>query len=184
MGRYAALLRGVNVGGNGKLAMGDLRRVLESLGYTDVSTYLQSGNALLTSEDDDQDRIAGRIREALRRELDLDRGVIVRTGAELAAVIGGNPFPAAVTQPKLLHVAFLSEQPEPERAAAIEPDICPPDEFGIGDRAVYLRYAVSPGRSRLAELVMRELLRGRPEVVATARNWNTVEALRAMADGV
>ncbi|MCW2641354.1 MAG: hypothetical protein JWP76_3660 [Dactylosporangium sp.] len=177
MAKYAVLLRGVNVGGHGKLAMTDLRRVLESLGYTDVSTYLQSGNAVITSDDDDLERVSRRIQESLLRELDMSPSVLIRTGAELTAVVTDNPFPEAAAQPKLLHVVFLSAQPHPEQVAAIDPGICPPDEFGVGDRAVYLRYAVSPGRSKLAELVLRQLLRGRPEVTATARNWNTVQAL-------
>jgi uncharacterized protein (DUF1697 family) len=179
MAKYAVLLRGVNVGGHSKLAMTDLRRVLESLGYTDVSTYLQSGNAVITSEDDDPERVGRRIRESLRRELGMDPSVLVRTSAELATVVAGNPFPEAVAQPKLLHVVFLSAQPDPEQAATIDPAICPPDEFGIGDRTVYLRYAVNSGRSKLAELVLRQLLWGRPDVAATARNWNTVQALLA-----
>jgi uncharacterized protein (DUF1697 family) len=177
MAKYAVLLRGVNVGGHGKLAMTDLRRVLESLGYTDVSTYLQSGNAVITSDDDDPERVSRRIQESLLRELDMSPSVLIRTGAELTTVVTDNPFPEAAAQPKLLHVVFLSAQPHPEQVAAIDPGICPPDEFGVGDRAVYLRYAVSPGRSKLAELVLRQLLRGRPEVTATARNWNTVQAL-------
>jgi uncharacterized protein (DUF1697 family) len=177
MAKYAVLLRGVNVGGHGKLAMTDLRRVLESLGYTDVSTYLQSGNAVITSDDDDPERVSRRIQESLLRELDMSPSVLIRTGAELTTVVTDNPFPEAAAQPKLLHVVFLSAQPDPEQVAAIDPGICPPDEFGVGDRAVYLRYAVSPGRSKLAELVLRQLLRGRPEVTATARNWNTVQAL-------
>jgi uncharacterized protein (DUF1697 family) len=178
MATYAVLLRGVNVGGHGKLAMADLRRVLESLGYTGVWTYLQSGNAVVTS-DDDPERVGRRIREGLQGELGMDPSVLVRTGPELAALVAANPFPAAVAQPKLLHVVFLSAQPDPGQAAAIDPGICAPDEFGVGDRAVYLRYAESAGTSRLADLVLRQLLRGRPEVSATARNWNTVLALLA-----
>jgi uncharacterized protein (DUF1697 family) len=182
MATYAVLLRGVNVGGHGRLPMPDLRRVLEALGYSGVSTHLQSGNAVITSDDADPERVAARIRERLRSDLSLDTGVLIRTGAELAALVADNPFPDAVAQPKLLHVAFLSGRPDPERAAALDPGSWPPDEFRVGDRAVYLRYAVSSGRSRLAELVLRELLRGRPDVIATARNWNTVEALRAMTN--
>jgi uncharacterized protein (DUF1697 family) len=177
MARYAVLLRGVNVGGHNKLAMADLRRVLESLGYADVSTYLQSGNAVITSDDDDAERVERRIQESLLRELGMNPSVLIRTGAELAKVVADNPFPEAIAQPKLLHVVFLSAQPDAERAATIDPAICPPDEFAVGDRAVYLRYAVSPARSRLSELVLKQLLRGRPDVSATARNWNTVQTL-------
>jgi uncharacterized protein (DUF1697 family) len=180
MAKHAVLLRGVNVGGHGRLAMTDLRRVLESLGYTDVSTYLQSGNAVITTDDDDPERVRGQIQEGLLRELGLNPSVLIRTGTELAGVVAANPFPETVAQPKLLHVVFLSAQPDPEQAAAIDPGICPPDEFSVGDRAVYLRYALNSGRSKLAELVLRQLLRGRPDVTATARNWNTVQAILTM----
>ncbi|GAA1822212.1 DUF1697 domain-containing protein [Planosporangium flavigriseum] len=178
MAKYAVLLRGVNVGGHGKLAMPDLRRVLESLGYMDVSTYLQSGNAVITTSDGDPERVSRRISDGLLRELGISPDVLVRTGAELATLVADNPFSEAVAQPKLLHVIFLSAQPD-----AGHVDIETADgEFSIGDRAVYLRYRVSPGQSRLADLVLRPLLRGRPDLTTTARNWNTVEALHKMTN--
>src|SRR6266487_6189915 len=174
MVRYAVLLRGVNVGGKSKLPMSDLRKVLESLGHTDVTTYLQSGNAVITSDDDDPERTSRRIEEALATELGMTTRILVRTGPELAAVIADNPFPKAVAKPALLHIAFLPAQPDPDTAAKIDPGICPPDEFRVGDRAVYLRYEFGSGRSKLADLVLTPLLRGRPDMFATARNWNTV----------
>lgn len=171
MPRYAVLLRGVNVGGHRRLPMADLRRALEALGYTDVKTYLQSGNAVVTAPDDDPARVAGRI----EKQLGIGSDVLVRTGPELAAVIAGNPFPDAVANPKLLHVAFLAAQPDPARVAALDPAKYAPDEFRLGDRVVYLRFAVSSGRSKLAVDAL-----ARFGVVATARNWNTVVALASL----
>lgn len=186
MPRYALLLRGVNVGGRGKLSMTDLRSLLESLGYTDVATYLQSGNAVVTSPDiatgtvPAPERVAKQVEDGLSRHLGLHNGVLARTGPELAAVIAGNPFPDALDKPALLHVLFLSAQPD--RARLAELDLTPhaPDEFRLGDRAIYLRYAVSAGRSKLSPALGRHLTRVSPGLVMTARNWNTVRKLAEM----
>src|SRR5215211_6166214 len=130
-------------------AMADLRRVLGSLGYTDVSTHLRSGNAIISSDDEDPERIAATIHEALAAELSLRSGVIVRTGKELAAVIAANPFPEHESEPAKLHVAFLSAQPSKAAFEAIDPARFAPDEFRLGDRAMYLWFPNGAGRSKL-----------------------------------
>jgi len=178
MATYAVLLRGVNLGGNRQLAMADLRRVLESLGYADVSTHLRSGNAIITSPDDDPDRIAAAIYDALARELGLRSAVVVRTGKELADVIAANPFPEHEEEPAKLHVAFLSAQPAPADFAALDQARFAPDEFRLGDRALYLWFPNGAGRSKLTMPALARL-----RVEATARNWNTVLALAAKTAG-
>jgi uncharacterized protein (DUF1697 family) len=178
MATYAVLLRGVNLAGQRQLAMADLRRVLESLGYTDVSTHLRSGNAIIASDDDDPDRIAATIHEALAAQVSLRSAVIVRTGKELAAVIAANPFPDHESEPAKLHVAFLSAQPAKAAFEAIDPTRFAPDEFRLGDRALYLWFPNGAGRSKLT---MPALARMKVEV--TARNWNTVLALAGRTAG-
>jgi len=178
MATYAVMLRGVNLGGQRQLAMADLRRLLESLGYTDVSTHLRSGNAIITSDDEDPERIAATIHEALAAELSLRSGVIVRTGKELADVIAANPFPEHESEPAKLHVAFLSAQPSKAAFDAIDPARFAPDEFRLGDRALYLWFPNGAGRSKLT---MPALARMKVEV--TARNWNTVLALAGKTAG-
>jgi uncharacterized protein (DUF1697 family) len=170
--RYAVLLRGVNVGGNRKVAMADLRRVLESLGHTDVATYLQSGNAVVTAAESDPAKLERRIEKALSTQLGIDTRVLVRSHDELAAAIEANPFPDAVKEPRLLHVAFLDRDPTPAARRRIAPDAYLPDEFRFGERAIYLRYAEGAGRSKLSQAPWDRL-----GVVATARNWNTVVEL-------
>jgi uncharacterized protein (DUF1697 family) len=182
MPKYAVLLRGVNVGGRSMLPMADLRRVLESLGHTDVSTHLQSGNAVITSDDEDTERLAKQIGKALTEERGAETRALVRTGAELAAVIADNPFPEALAKPALLHVAFLSVQPDLEKVATLDPDVCAPDKFRVGDHAVYLHFAVGSGRSKMADTVLKHLFRGQRDVVVTSRNWNTVTALAAKTE--
>ena len=177
MPRYAALLRGVNVGGHRAVPMADLRKLLEELGYSDVATYLQSGNAVLTADDEDPQRVTDTIRQGLARRMAVDADVLVRTGPELNAVIEDNPFADAVEQPTKLHVAFLATQPDPADVAKVDPATYAPDEFRFGDRVVYLRYAVSAGRSKLGDGALARL-----GVVATSRNWNTVLALARMTE--
>jgi uncharacterized protein (DUF1697 family) len=169
---YAVLLRGVNVGGNRKVAMPDLRHVLESLGYTDVATYLQSGNAIVTTDESDPARLERRIEKALLTDLGVATHVLVRTHDELTAVIKANPFPGPIAEPKFLHVVFLAAEPTAEARKKIDPDAYVPDEVRFGDRAIYVRYANGQGRSRLTPSVWERL-----KVAATARNWNTVVEL-------
>ncbi|MEJ3747773.1 DUF1697 domain-containing protein [Actinomycetes bacterium KLBMP 9797] len=172
--RYAVFLRGVNLGGSRALAMADLRRALESLGYTGVATHLRSGNAVITTDDEDPDRVAATIHEALAAEVGLRSAVLVRTGPELAAVIKANPFPEHESEPAKLHVAFLSAQPSTKAFAALDLGRYAPDEARLGDRAIYLWFPNGAGRSKLG--IPRLATMG---VEATARNWNTVLALAA-----
>lgn len=186
MSRLAILLRGVNVGGRTKLAMADLRSAIAGAGFEDVQTYLQSGNAVLTTPGGlDPDVVAARVRAALAAEVGLDTGVLARTGAELAAIVAANPYPDLVETPTMLHVAFLSHRPDRAGAEGIDPSRLGPDRFSLGDRCAYLAYVTSPGRSRLAEIVTRAVLPRPPaaDVTATTRNWNTVRALAERTRG-
>lgn len=175
MPRYALLLRGVNVGGHGKLSMADLRSVLTSLGHTEVRTYLQSGNAVVTATDPDPARVAGAAEDALAAHVGQRIPILVRTNAELRDVMTANPF--EVVRPALLHVLFLSEEADPADLADVDADAYRPDEFHVEKHAVYLRFAESAGRSRLPDAVGRALDRAHPGIVVTARNWNTVRKL-------
>src|SRR5688572_24083746 len=95
MARYIALLRGINVGGNKKVPMAQLRELMEGLGYTDVATLLQSGNAVFTSKEKNPARVATQLEAAIAREFGFEVAVVIRTRDELAAVIQANPLPGA-----------------------------------------------------------------------------------------
>jgi uncharacterized protein (DUF1697 family) len=176
MPTYALLLRGINVGAN-PLSMADLRATLEAIGCTAVTTYLRSGNAVVTSPETHRHRLTAQAEEALAARTGLATRVLARTGPELAEIIAANPFPEAVATPTLLHVLFLSAQPHPTDVAGLDPAAYAPDEFRLGTDAVYLRFAVGIGRSRLPPALGRHLARAHPDIVATARNWNTVRKL-------
>ncbi len=179
MTRLVALLRGINVGGNKRVAMADLRSLLTDAGYRDVETLLQSGNALLTVDDDphDPDAVAATIEAAILARLGLSVAVLVRTGADLGRVIAANPLPDGVAEPSKLHVAFLSGDPAPGRFDTIDQDRFAPDVIRLGERALYVWYRDGAGRSRLTNDVIERRL----GVTSTSRNWNTVTKLADLA---
>lgn len=172
MDRSVVLLRGINVGKHNRISMPAFRNVLETVGCTQAQTYVQSGNAVVTWSGS-AEQLAAAVRAELTAAVDLDVLVLVRTAAELAVVVEANPFADEEFDPKLLHVAFLTGPPDPERLAALDHGALLPDRLAVGDRVLYLRYATGSQRSPLAKV--------RLGVEATARNWTTVTALRGLA---
>ncbi|HSC91935.1 MAG TPA: DUF1697 domain-containing protein [Gaiellaceae bacterium] len=172
--RYVALLRGVNLGPRNKVAMADLRATCESVGCTDVTTYIQSGNVVLSSR-----RTAAGLRTTLERaiadQLGVSSTVVVRTRAQLARVLQANPFPRA--DPKELHVGFLAEPPARRAAASLADVSFPPDEFELRGTELYFRYPNGMGRSKLAAFPFDRRL----DVPVTVRNWRTVTKLHELS---
>jgi uncharacterized protein (DUF1697 family) len=183
---HVALLRGVNVGGRNKVAMADLRKVVESLGHANVATYIQSGNVVFTSNHTDTAAIAGELERALAETLGRHSSVVVLARAELATVIADNPFPEEAN-PKRVHVIFRGAEVGAEEAAAVAAaarrasDKGGRDQAKVVGRAVYLHTPDGFGASELAA----QLTRVNPAVQdrgGTARNWATVTKLLAMLD--
>ncbi|MEU4659076.1 DUF1697 domain-containing protein [Streptomyces sp. NPDC023723] len=172
---YAALLRGINVGGSRKVPMADLRALLEELGYGEVRTHLQSGQAVFSAGSGDEESLAAGLAAAIERRFGFAVDVIVRDHAYLRAVVDACPFPAAELAPRQLHVTYFSAPVDAGRFAHIDQAACLPEEFRLGDRALYLYAPNGLGRSKLAELLSRP--RVTKGVVATTRNWNTVVKL-------
>lgn len=178
---YAALLRGINVGGAKKVPMAELRTLLGELGHGAVRTYLNSGNAVFSSENDDTDALAAGLERAIAKRFGFEVACIVRTGSYLKAVADACPFPAEELEGKQLHATFFSGPAEPERFAGIDPKAFAPEEFRLGDQVLYLYAPDGLGRSKLAEALNKpSVLKG---IDATSRNWNTVKALVEMTHG-
>ncbi|MEV2250642.1 DUF1697 domain-containing protein [Streptomyces sp. NPDC050147] len=172
---YAALLRGINVGGSKKVPMAELRTLLDGLGFGDVRTHLQSGNAVFTYAATDENALAARVSEAIGKHFGFAVDVLVRDGAYLKAVADACPFPAASLEGRQLHVTYFSEPVDATRLDTIDQAAFLPEEFRLGDRALYLYAPDGLGRSKLGEVLSRPaLFKG---VVATSRNWNTVAKL-------
>ncbi|MET8131250.1 MULTISPECIES: DUF1697 domain-containing protein [unclassified Streptomyces] len=175
---YAALLRGINVGGAKKVPMAELRTLMEGLGYGDVRTYLQSGNAVFSSDGGDEESLAEELSGAMEKHFGFAVGVLVRDHGYLKAVQEACPFPAAELEAKQLHVTYFSDPVDAERFAAVEPAAFLPEEFRLGDRVLYLYAPDGLGRSKLAEALAKpRVLKG---VLATTRNWNTVVKLEEL----
>ncbi|MCW8095615.1 DUF1697 domain-containing protein [Streptomyces tauricus] len=172
---YAALLRGINVGGSRKVPMAELRTLLEGLGHSGVGTYLQSGNAVFTSDHGDEDSLAEELAAALAERFGFTVDVLVRDHAYLRAVLDACPFPAAELEAKQLHVTYFSAPVDAERFTSVDQRTFLPEEFRLGDRVLYLYAPDGLGRSKLAEsLAKPRVTKG---IVATTRNWNTVVKL-------
>src|SRR3954468_14393721 len=119
--RYVALLRGINVGGNKKVPMARLRELLQGLGYTEVATLLQSGNAVFTSKEKSPAKVVKQLEAAIAEEFGFEVSVVVRTRDEVAAAIKANPLPGAEDNPSQFLVTFLSDVPEQKRLKEIDP---------------------------------------------------------------
>jgi uncharacterized protein (DUF1697 family) len=169
MTAYVGLLRAVNVGGTGKLAMTDLRQLCEDAGFADVRTYITSGNVVFDS-DLDADAVKQRIEDALAAHASRAIPVAIRTAAEMAAVLRDNPFPDAPNNRTV--AVFLDEAPAPEALANI---VAPDGEkVALGRREIYIAYGETMARSKLKVPAAEK---------GTARNMNTVAKLAAMAAG-
>ncbi|WP_329414807.1 DUF1697 domain-containing protein [Streptomyces sp. NBC_00704] len=175
---YAALLRGINVGGSRKVPMADLRALMEGLGHGEVRTHLQSGQAVFAGAHGDEESLAADLTAAIAERFGFDVGVIVRDHAYLKAVADACPFPAAELTAKQLHVTYCSAPVDEERYAGIDRAAHLPEEFRLGDRALYLYAPEGLGRSRLAEQLARP--RVTKGLITTTRNWNTVVKLVEM----
>jgi uncharacterized protein (DUF1697 family) len=172
---YAALLRGINVGGAKKVPMADLRTLMESLGHDEVRTYLQSGQAVFASAHGDEESLAAELTGAIEKRFGFAVDVIVRDHAYLKAIADACPFPAAELEAKQLHVTYFSAPVDAERFAEIDQAAYLPEEFRLGDRALYLYAPNGLGRSKLAEHLSKPRIN--KGVIATTRNWNTVVKL-------
>ncbi|MFC7895699.1 DUF1697 domain-containing protein [Streptomyces sp. NPDC057381] len=172
---YAALLRGINVGGAKKLPMAELRALLEGLGHDAVRTHLQSGQAVFASGHGDEESLAAELTRAIEKRFGFPVDVLVRDHAYLRAVVEACPFPAADLEPKQLHVTYFSAPVDEERFSPVDRPAFEPEDFRLGDRALYLYAPSGLGRSKLAEALAKP--RVTKGLIATTRNWNTVTKL-------
>lgn len=184
---WVALMRGVNIGRR-RLAMADLRAGLEAAGCTGVATYLQSGNAVVEVPPE-AGTTAATVGPWLARTIgavaSFEVPVVLRTGAELAAVVAANPYPRAGGT--TLHVIFYQSDgelgPVAEAVASrIEPEAFAPEGCAPAGDDLYLHLPGGMGRSTLAKAV-DSAARRKPTLLGTARNWNTVLELTALAAG-
>jgi uncharacterized protein (DUF1697 family) len=175
---YAALLRAVNVGGTGLVSMAALRETVEGIGFKNVRTLLQSGNLAFDAGSKSSATVETSLEAAFEKAFGFKTDIYVRSGAELAEIIAHNPFAKeAKSDPARLHVLFMRKAPAPTNFKALEAAIKGGERVRGGERHAYLHYPDGAGASKLtAAMIARHL--GTP---GTARNWNTVTKLAALA---
>ena len=176
MGRYVAMLRGVNVGGK-QIKMTALSALFSDLGHHDVVTYIQSGNVVFTSSSRSADALTGAIEGRITQDLRLDVRVLLRSRAELERVQRANPLLRAGADPAKLHVTFLATKPAAALVRAAGELDSGADEFRVVGREVYVHCPNGYGRTKINNMFFEKKL----QVVATTRNWNTVNKLLQLA---
>ena len=168
MTRYAAMLRGINLGSRNRVAMPALRELFEAMGFSDIATYVQSGNVVFTSSTRPEPVT---IAERIAKDLGVQSPVLIRSATQLAKLVKGNPFTGDTGA---LHVTLLEEKPKAVDVKAIDAERYAPDEFKVVGKDVYLRCPKGYGVSKLSNALFEKKL----GTVATTRNWNTITNLR------
>jgi len=177
---HIALLRGVNVGGHKKIAMADLRACVESLGFGNVRTVLQSGNVVFEAGRRSPASLETLLEHEVARRLALTTDFFVRTAAQWRQIIEHNPFTMeAARDPGHLLVLCLKDAPSEARVAALDAAIEGRERVRVYERAMYAVYPDGVGRSKLTVTLIDKVL----GTSATGRNWNTVRKLAILTGG-
>lgn len=177
MNTYIALFRGINVGGHNKLPMKELRALLDSFGYQNVDSYIQTGNVIFQTEKSDKKKIAGNISSGIENQHGFKPDVLLLELEEFEKAIASNPFPQAVAKPKSLHLMFLASPPSNPDLESLEEIKNNSERFELKDKVFYLHTPDGFGRSKLAGKTEKAL-----GVSMTGRNWRTVQKISEMAE--
>jgi uncharacterized protein (DUF1697 family) len=176
MKTYIALFRGINVGGNYILPMQELVAQLDNIGLQNVRTYIQSGNVVFQSEEENASLLSNKIRATIKKSHGFEPQVVLLELEEMEKAVGSNPFPEAESEPKTLHLLFLASVPKNPDYDALESIKTDRERFVLKSSVFYLHAPDGIGRSKLA--ANAEKLLG---VWVTGRNWRTVCKIMAMA---
>jgi uncharacterized protein (DUF1697 family) len=172
MATYIGLLKGVNVGGNNKVPMVELRTLFESLGYGDVRTFIQSGNIVFAS---DAAPVSRDLERAIEACFAIRITVVLRTSVELRKIIRHNPFD--VRDKSKLMVGFMAEAPSKSDVIRLEHERFTVEQFRVLGPNLYFLFPDGMARTKLPDYLHRQL-----KVPFTVRNWNTVNKLLDMSE--
>lgn len=171
--KYAAFLRGINVGGNNKLKMEILRETFAALGFENVKTYINSGNVIFETVETTDNALAQQIEQAIESEFSLKIRVMVRSVAEIEDIINNNPFAGQFENGKDLHVFFLDEELSTEKRELLLANNNENEMFAVRNREIFCLLRVSV----LDSLMSKDYIGKKLKVAATARNWRTVNKI-------
>ncbi|MFL5704214.1 MAG: DUF1697 domain-containing protein [Ktedonobacteraceae bacterium] len=177
MTAFVSLFRGINVGGNRKIRMDELKDLHESLGLKDVLPYIQSGNVVFKSDDADLARLRRQIEDGFEKKFGFHVEVFVRTSTELQDIIDKNPFQSRHSkESKWVVVMFLAERPDDIAQEDLLKTYAGPEEIFIIGKEMYIYYPNGIGRSKLSLSFIEKKLK----TFGTGRNWNTILQLQKL----
>ena len=178
MNTMVSMLRGVNVGGNHKIKMTELKTLYESLGFANVQTYIQSGNVVFNSKERGDEKLSKKIGTTIEKKFGFCPEVIVRTAEEMGDIVKRNPFAKRKdVEPNKLLVFFLARDPgQPAREAVAK--IEAKEELKSIGSEIYIYFPDGQGQSKLKFGLVEKAI---GKIAWTGRNWNTVLKLTEMA---
>lgn len=175
MTKWIALFRGINVGGNNKLPMKELRDLAGELGFEDAKTYIQSGNMVFGSAEKSAEKLEEQLAAAIHKQFGFAPMVLMRRATDLEKAMKGNPFASKVTEGKQCHIYFLEGECSYDEVALKE-ITKDNEEFALKGDLFYLYAPDGVGQSKLAEKLPKYLPKR-----YTARNLNSVQAVLDLA---
>ena len=173
---FVALFSGINVGGNRIVKMAELRAFFEDLGFSDVATYVQSGNVVFRARKGDAAALTKQLEAAFEKKWGFNSRIMVRDAGWYERLVKDNPYPEIAGEPTKLHAYVLEREPTTEEIARLAEKCTGPERFEIKGDVLYLHAPDGLGKSVFANLIGRTL-----KVPGTARNWRSVLALLEMA---
>jgi uncharacterized protein (DUF1697 family) len=174
--RWVALLRGINVGGNKKVPMAELRELAAELEWTEIATYIQSGN-LLFAANGKPAALEDELEQALQAHFGFTVPVIVRSADEWLGYAKGSAFPAAeIERPKLLHLALSKVPPKADARKALQGYCRAGELVSLRGDAIWIDFVEGVGSSKLTPAVLDRVFGS----TITARNWRSVQAIAEM----
>jgi uncharacterized protein (DUF1697 family) len=175
MKTYISMLRGINVSGQKQVRMAELKKLYEALEFKNVRTYLQSGNVVFESEEQNPKILADAIEARMEERFFFSVPVLIRTADDFQRILESHPF--RNEEPARVLVTFLYERPDLSKLAGLSRYEDPVDSFATGEQEIFLYCPGGYGRTKLSNTFFEKKL----GVIATTRNWKTVNALYEMA---
>ena len=171
--RYVALLRGINLGGNVMVKMGDLRKAFEGLGFENVKTYINSGNIAFDTKKSSETKLVNLIEAAVEKMMGRQISVMVREQKDIDRILKNNPFDGQYESHKHMHVLFLKDKMPKEKEELLQASALPGEKYEVRDREIYNLLPQGVAGS----LLTKGFFEKKPRVSYTGRNWRTVEKL-------
>lgn len=174
--KYVALLRGINVGGNNMIKMETLRAAFSALGFTNVKSYINSGNLVFETGKADEKQLVKKIHGAIEKEFGFDISVMVRPTSELVDLVKNNPFEGQFENDKYMHVFFLDDELGKEKKELLFAQGSDDELFAVIGRHVLCLLRIHI----LDSTVGKGFIDKKLKIASTGRNWRTVKTLAEM----